>query len=94
MKTSRFVVLFGLLCGCALGKVEADLYGSYENVLSVQHVKKWTILDLNNLVFSAEGKLGAESFVHADAEATHPFGAVKGNLLDYITETIYRMVPD
>lgn len=94
MKTSRFVVLFGLLCGCALGKVEADLYGSYENVLSVQHVKKWTILDLNNLVFSAEGKLGAESFVHADAEATLPFGAVNGNLLDYIPDTFSRMVPD
>lgn len=94
MKIPRFVIVLGVLAGAAYGSVGADLYGSYENALNVQYVKRWSVLDLNNLVLSIHGNLGEFSFMHADAEASLPFGAVQANLLDYIPDTFAQTVPD
>jgi hypothetical protein len=73
---------------------EVDINGQYENVLSVQYVEDWNILDLNNLLFSLEGNLGSSSFLHTDAEASLPFGAVYVNALDYIPDSLADLIPD
>jgi hypothetical protein len=72
VKTCRIVGLMLIFAGVGFGQVEIG--GSYENVLNVQYIDDWSILDLNNLVFSVEGALGGSSFLHADAEASLPFG--------------------
>ncbi|TKJ43678.1 hypothetical protein CEE36_03050 [candidate division TA06 bacterium B3_TA06] len=80
------------LVGVSYGQVEIN--GQYENVLSVQHIKNFSILDLNNLLFSVEGDLGSSSFLHADAEASLPFGSVDVNLLDFVPDSLADMIPD
>jgi hypothetical protein len=92
VKMYKAIGLVFVLMGISYGQVE--LSGSYENVLSGQHVKDWSVLDLNNLVLSVDGKLGSSSFVHADAEASLPFGAVQTNVLDFLPDTFASLVPD
>lgn len=91
MKMYRLLLILGLV-GVVYGQV--DINGQYENVLSVQYVKDWNILDLNNLLFSLEGDLGSSSFLHADAEASLPFGSVEVNLLDFVPDSLADMIPD
>lgn|GEM_PF-2034472 len=73
---------------------QVDFSGSYENVLTVQYVEDFSILDLNNLVLSVDGNLGGSSFLHADAEASLPFGSVQANLLDFVPDSLADMIPD
>jgi hypothetical protein len=87
----RLLLILGLV-GVSYGQVEIS--GSYENILNVQHVKDWAILDLNNLLFSVEGDLGSSSFLHADAEASLPFGAVEVNVLDFMPDSLAELIPD
>ncbi|MCK4334540.1 hypothetical protein KAX06_07140 [candidate division WOR-3 bacterium] len=87
----RLLLILGLV-GVVYGQV--DINGQYENVLSVQYVKDWNILDLNNLLFSLEGDLGSSSFLHADAEASLPFGSVDVNLLDFVPDSLAELIPD
>jgi hypothetical protein len=77
-----------------VGFGQVEISGSYENVLSVQRLKDWAILDLNNLVLSVDGDLGDASFLHADAEASLPFGAVQMNVLDFIPDSLAGLIPD
>lgn len=91
MKMYRLGFILGLV-GAIYGQVEIN--GQYENVLSIQYVEDWGILDINNLVFSLEGDLGPSSFLHADAEASLPFGSVEMNLLDYLPDSTADAVPD
>jgi len=70
------------------------MYGSYENVLNVQYLDDWSILDINNLALSVHGNLGQYSFLHADAEASLPFGAVQVNVLDFIPDSLAGLIPD
>lgn len=91
MKMYRLLLILGLV-GVVYGQV--DINGQYENVLSVQYVEDWNILDLNNLLFSLEGDLGSSSFLHADAEASLPFGSVEVNLLDFVPDSLADMIPD
>jgi hypothetical protein len=92
VKTCRIVGLMLIFAGVGFGQVEIG--GSYENVLNVQYIDDWSILDLNNLVFSVEGALGGSSFLHADAEASLPFGTVQMNVLDYIPDSLVDLIPD
>ena len=91
MKMYRLLLILGLV-GVVYGQV--DINGQYENVLSVQYVEDWNILDLNNLLFSLEGDLGSSSFLHADAEASLPFGSVDVNLLDFMPDSLAELIPD
>ena len=91
-RTYKAIALTLVLAGVGLGQVEIS--GSYENVLNVQYIDDWSILDLNNLVFSVQGGLGGSSFLHADAEANLPFGAVEMNILDFMPDSLADMIPD
>ena len=91
MKMYRLLLILGLV-GVVYGQV--DINGQYENVLSIQYVEDWNILDLNNLLFSLEGDLGSSSFLHADAEASLPFGSVEVNLLDFVPDSLADRIPD
>lgn len=91
MKMYRLLLILGLV-GVVYGQVEIS--GSYENILNVQHVKDLAILNLNNLLLSVDGDLGGASFLHADAEASLPFGTVQMNILDYIPDSLAEMIPD
>jgi len=91
VKMYRLLLILGLV-GAVYGQV--DINGQYENVLSVQYVKDWNILDLNNLLFSLEGDLGSSSFLHADAEASLPFGSVEVNVLDFMPDSLAELIPD
>jgi hypothetical protein len=88
------IFLAVLVSGTAYGGVEAEIFGSYENVLSLQYIDDLRVLDLNNLVFSVHGSLGEYSFLRADAEASLPFGAVEANFLDYLPDSLAETVPD
>jgi len=91
VKMYRLLLILGPV-GVVYGQVEIS--GSYENILNVQHIKDWAILDLNNLLFSLEGDLGGASFLHADAEAFLPFGSVKANLLDFVPDSLAELISD
>jgi hypothetical protein len=89
VKTYKLVGLMLISAGVGFGQVEIG--GLYENVLNVQYIDDWSILDLNNLVFSVDEALGGSSFLHADAEASLPFGALYINVLDYIPDSLTDM---
>jgi hypothetical protein len=92
VRICKILVSLGVLVVVSFGQVEIS--GLYENVLNAQYVNALSILDLNNVVFSVEGDLGGDAFLHADAEASLPFGAVYINVLDYIPDSLTDMIPD
>lgn len=94
VKIYKILPLMVVVSGTAYGGVDADIFGSYENVLSAQYIDDLNVLDLNNLMVSVHGNLGQYSFLRADAEASLPFGAVQANLLDFLPDSLAETVPD
>ncbi|MBN2380083.1 hypothetical protein JXM67_09815 [candidate division WOR-3 bacterium] len=92
MKTSRITCLTLVLASLCLG--QTALSGLYENVFSVQRLDEVSILDMNGVVLSVDAGLGELSFLHVDAEANLPFGAVQANLLDFVPDSLADLIPD